>query len=550
MAAKRSRRSPDARTASAFLALCLLFVWLTYAVFTKKFSDYDEVTLQSSKVGLRCPPAPTSRSAACIVGEVLEVRTDGDGAELTLGLYPDQTRDDPGQRHRRRSCPRRSSARSTSRSTCPAAPPAPPIRAGETIKRSRRRHRDRGGPQRPLPVAAHGAAGRAQLHADRGGERPRGARRQDRREPRDARRLPARGSTRRSRRSSRASTSSAGVSATYESVVPELTRLLRNTVKTTNTFESKEDQIQALFDDVAGFSGTAETFLRQNGDNMIRLADQGRADLRRCSPSTRRRSAASCAGRSPASRATRARSADKTLHIKLETLAKQPRGYKPRDRPAQRRQPRAVPFCRDMYRAINGGYDQENLIPQRLVPDISGRRGLRRRLRKRPAVGDAVVGTAAEQAVSTRPPRRCCGVPVERGARPRDAAVRPAGPRARRWTCDEAPRQADRRRHRQARHLHRGHRRWRPRCSRSRSATSASARPRSTRPSSPTPPACVKGDDVRIAGVKVGTVQGVEIVDRDPGAGDVRRRRGHPAHREHPGHRSATATWSASATSR
>ena len=29
----------------------------------------------------------------------------------------------------------------------------------------------------------------------------------------------------------------------------------------------------------------------------------------------------------------------------------------------------------------------------------------------------------------------------------------------------------------------------------------------------------VKGDDVRIAGVKVGSVKGVEIVDRDPGAG-------------------------------
>ena len=43
----------------------------------------------------------------------------------------------------------------------------------------------------------------------------------------------------------------------------------------------------------------------------------------------------------------------------------------------------------------------------------------------------------------------------------------------------------------------------------------------------------VKGDDVRIAGVKVGTVKGVEILRPDPGARRVRRRRRQPAHREH-----------------
>ena len=36
-----------------FLALVVLSVYLTYAVFTKKFSDYDEVTLQTSKIGLQ-----------------------------------------------------------------------------------------------------------------------------------------------------------------------------------------------------------------------------------------------------------------------------------------------------------------------------------------------------------------------------------------------------------------------------------------------------------------------------------------------------------------
>ena len=43
-----------------------------------------------------------------------------------------------------------------------------------------------------------------------------------------------------------------------------------------------------------------------------------------------------------------------------------------------------------------------------------------------------------------------------------------------------------------------------------------------------------KGDDVRIAGVKVGSVKGIEIVDRDPGARDVHRRGPGPGHHRDP----------------
>ena len=38
-----------------FLCLLLLAVWLTYAVFSKKFVDYDEVALKTSKIGLQLP---------------------------------------------------------------------------------------------------------------------------------------------------------------------------------------------------------------------------------------------------------------------------------------------------------------------------------------------------------------------------------------------------------------------------------------------------------------------------------------------------------------
>ena len=75
-----------------FLALVVLAGYLTYAVFTKKFSDYDEVTLQTSKIGLQLPARADVKIRGVIVGEVLEHATPtGDGAELTLGIYPDQT---------------------------------------------------------------------------------------------------------------------------------------------------------------------------------------------------------------------------------------------------------------------------------------------------------------------------------------------------------------------------------------------------------------------------------------------------------------------------
>ena len=44
----------------------------------------------------------------------------------------------------------------------------------------------------------------------------------------------------------------------------------------------------------------------------------------------------------------------------------------------------------------------------------------------------------------------------------------------------------------------------------------------------------VNGDDIRVAGVKVGTVQDIEIVDDTPGAGDLHGRRGHPPRRVDP----------------
>jgi len=61
------------------------------------------------------------------------------------------------------------------------------------------------------------------------------------------------------------------VSNTYADVMPSVAQILRNTIKTTGTLEDRHQQLQTLFSDVTSFSDTAHDFLRDNGDNIIRL---------------------------------------------------------------------------------------------------------------------------------------------------------------------------------------------------------------------------------------------------------------------------------------
>ena len=71
-----------------FLCLLLAGVYLTYAVFSKKFVDYDKVTLQTSTIGLQLPRRADVKVRGVIVGEVLGFSATADGADVTLGPDP------------------------------------------------------------------------------------------------------------------------------------------------------------------------------------------------------------------------------------------------------------------------------------------------------------------------------------------------------------------------------------------------------------------------------------------------------------------------------
>jgi phospholipid/cholesterol/gamma-HCH transport system substrate-binding protein len=158
------------------------------------------------------------------------------------------------------------------------------------------------------------------------------------------------------------------VAQVYRSVAPELAEVLRNQVVTGRTFAEKSAEIRSFFTGVTGFASTSRDFLEQNGQNIIRLSDQGRAQLplfAKYAPEY------PCLFDGLVGAIPREAEAFRgyTLHINLETLSKQPRGYDAGDRPAynERRGPVDLGDCRDV---IDDRYGQDDLPPDRLVPRL------------------------------------------------------------------------------------------------------------------------------------------------------------------------------------
>lgn len=378
-----------------FLALLVLFVYLTYAIFTKKFTDYDKVTLESSKIGLSLPSRADVKIRGVIVGEVLDARTSGDGAELTLGLNPDKVDTIPANVSAQ-ILPKTLFGEKYVSLEIPNDPAPQSIKAGDVIAQSKvaieleavlndlfplLRTVQPAQLNYTLTAVANALEGRGDAIGANLETLDGYLKRLNPQVPDLVDSLIKLGS----------------VSQTYEAVVPDLVRLLRNSVTTTDTFETREDQIKALFDDVASFSGTAGEFLRVNGDNMITLADQGRRILpilARYSPEYR------CFLRGIVESIPRNEEAfrDKTLHIILETIPKQPRGYNAGDQPSNSDNRGSFPLCGLMYDAIAGKYGQSNLPPDSVVPQISD--GVNYPLGKRAGVGSAVAGASKAKRAS------------------------------------------------------------------------------------------------------------------------------------------------------
>ncbi|WP_019630047.1 MCE family protein [Actinomadura atramentaria] len=73
----------------AFLLVPILLIWLSIAIYQKKFTDATMVTLKTGTAGHEMHRRADVKVRGVVVGEVREIASDGAGAKLTLALKPD-----------------------------------------------------------------------------------------------------------------------------------------------------------------------------------------------------------------------------------------------------------------------------------------------------------------------------------------------------------------------------------------------------------------------------------------------------------------------------
>ena len=394
----------------AFLALLLLGVYATYAVFTKKFVDYVPVTLETSKIGLQLPALADVKVRGVIVGEVRQIDTEGDGARLELAIKPEKVDVIPANATARIQ-PKTVFGEKYVSLQIPDSPSTEPISAGTVITESEvstelekllrdiypfLRTVQPAELNYTLTALANALEGRGEKIGENFVVLDDYLKRTNPQLPaliEDFRLL-------------------ARVSDEYRAAMPDLARLLRNSVTTGNTLVQKEEKIQALFTDVAAFSSTSRDFLEANGENIIRLGElsvpqlnlyekyapqypclfQGMSDwIPRMSNGWRGRK----------------------LNINLETIPRQPSGYSPADDPEYNA--KNGPHCETL---PSPPYSQANPGPQPPMSTVDdGVEDGHGKFRPRAATGfdltSGYAGTAAERSVVDAIAAPVMGVPVD-----------------------------------------------------------------------------------------------------------------------------------------
>jgi phospholipid/cholesterol/gamma-HCH transport system substrate-binding protein len=313
-----------------FLGLMAASVWFTYGVFSKKFTDYDELTLQSSKIGLQMPARADVKIRGVIVGEVLDFTATADGAELKLGIFPDELHTIPadvtgsivpktlfGEKYVSLEIPDDSSRQ--------------PIKAGATIERTNVSIEVEKVLSDLLPLLE--TVQPAQLNTTlnalatalegRGENIGKSLATLDSYLKRINPQIPALVQDLRL---------TAQTADLYNDVLPEISTILRNTIKTGHTVVDREQQLKKLFTDVSSFSLTARNFLAANEANLIRLGDLSAAELRvlaKYAPEY----PCLLGGLVNASKRQAEAFRGFVLHINVELLPNQPRGWTPADSP-------------------------------------------------------------------------------------------------------------------------------------------------------------------------------------------------------------------------
>jgi phospholipid/cholesterol/gamma-HCH transport system substrate-binding protein len=347
-----------------FLSLLALFVWLTYAIFNKTFTDYVDVTLRASRTGLQLPNRADVKVRGMVVGAVVDRKVTTGGAVLTLGLFPGRLALIPAN-VTARILPKTLFVEKYVALQVPADPAGESIRAGDVIRESKvaievqKVLRDFYPLLRTVQPAqlsytltsiADALEGRGEALGHNLVVLDDYLRRMNPQVPQlveDLGKL-------------------ASVSDTYSQVLPQVAQILRNSVVTGRTFVDREQKVKALFDDVAAFSSTSRAFLVANGDNIIRLSRLGQEQLptyAKYAPEY------PCLLKGIVGVIPRLEQAFRgyQLHINLETLPRQPRGYGPQDNPVYGADNGPSKDCNLL---LDFPYSQRHLPPTSMTPNF------------------------------------------------------------------------------------------------------------------------------------------------------------------------------------
>ncbi|QDH11094.1 MCE family protein [Nocardioides dongxiaopingii] len=342
-----------------FLALLLASVYLTFAIFTKKFVQYDEVRLQTTSIGLQLPKRADIKLRGVLVGEVLDYEADADGASVTLGIYPDKIDMIPanvtgsivpktlfGEKYVSLVIPERADGVLAEGDTISRTVVSTEVEAVlndllpllETVQPAEI--------NTTLTALATALEGRGEQIGESVEILDGYLQRLNPRIPELVEDLRL----------------TSDVADIYTQILPEVAETLDNTVVTTGTLEDREKKLNALFVDVAGFSDSARTFLADNEENIVRLGELGVAQLRLLARySTEFPCLTGGIVRAGAGQAEAFRNFK--LHIVLETLPRQPRTYDVDDRP--RVSVSGGPTCLNL---PDPPWDQAN--PVKRIPDF------------------------------------------------------------------------------------------------------------------------------------------------------------------------------------
>ncbi len=344
----------------AFICLLVAGVWFTHAIFSKKFVDYDRVTLQTSRIGLQLPARADVKVRGVIVGEVLDFEPTDEGAEITLGLHPEEVGTIPAN-VTGSILPKTLFGEKYVSLEIPDDPASDHIAAGDVIKRTdvSIEVEEVLSDIFPLLTTVQPADLNMTLNAIATALEGRGDEIGEHVEILDAYlkrvnpQIPDLVADLRL---------TSEVSDVYADAMPEIAEILRNTVTTGNTLKGREDRLKELFVNVSAFSDTTTDFLADNGDNIIRL---GHLTATQTAVFAKYAPEYPCLLNGVYNAGKRQAEAFRgfTLHINLETLPNQPRSYTPADRP--RNGDKRGPNCETL---PNPAWTQSN--PWQGTPDI------------------------------------------------------------------------------------------------------------------------------------------------------------------------------------